>query len=167
MQKTANTYVLFDVSDATYAVRSDIVQHIEIVERITPVPNAARFVEGVVFSRGQVIPAISLRARFGCEPKSHDLRSRLLVLQSRGGPIGLIADSAREFVTIEDAAIQAAHEAITNLSGQYLVGIATFNNRIVLVLDLPALLERGDDGQGSAPPTHHRAKPPRAASVSP
>ena len=53
----------------------------EMVEHVTPVPNAPAFVEGVVFSRGQVVPVINLRVRFGFERAALDLRTRLLVVQ--------------------------------------------------------------------------------------
>ena len=55
-----------------------------MVENVTGVPNAAHFVDGVVFSRGQVVPALNLRARFGFERADYDLRTRLLVVQHGG-----------------------------------------------------------------------------------
>ena len=64
-QLNADSYVLFELAGTTYAVASGDVRQLEMVEHITPVPNAAAAVEGVVFSRGQVIPAINLRTRFG------------------------------------------------------------------------------------------------------
>ena len=57
-------------------------------------PNAAPFVDGVVFSRGQVVPALNLRARFGFERAAPDLRTRLLVVQSEGRSVGLVVDAA-------------------------------------------------------------------------
>ena len=54
-----------------------------MVEQVTPVPNAPPFVDGVVFSRGQVVPAVNLRARFGFERVADDLRTRLLVVRRR------------------------------------------------------------------------------------
>jgi purine-binding chemotaxis protein CheW len=42
-------FVLFELAGTTYAVRSQVVQQMEMVEHITPVPNAPIFVEGVVF----------------------------------------------------------------------------------------------------------------------
>ena len=44
-------------------------------------PNAAPFVDGVVFSRGQVVPAVNLRARFGFERAPYDVRTRLIVVK--------------------------------------------------------------------------------------
>ena len=56
----------------------------EMIEDVTRVPNAPPFVDGVVFSRGQVVPVVNLRARFGFERAAFDLRSRLIVVQSGG-----------------------------------------------------------------------------------
>ena len=69
-------------------------------------PNAAHFVDGVVFSRGQVVPALNLRARFGFEKAPYDLSTRLLVVHAAGRSVGLIVDAAREFVSIDPASIQ-------------------------------------------------------------
>jgi purine-binding chemotaxis protein CheW len=86
----------------------------EMVEEITPVPNATASVEGVVFSRGQVVPVVNLRARFGFERIPPDLRSRLLIVQSNGRTVGLMVDSAREFARIAPETIRppqdCAHE---------------------------------------------------------
>jgi chemotaxis signal transduction protein len=135
------TYVLFNVAGTTYALPSGQVRHMEMVEQVTPVPNAPPFVEGVVFSRGQVVPVVNLRVRFGFERVARDLRARLLVVESSGRTIGLLADQAREFVTIPDAAIQPPSDAIGGLSGNYIEGIATLGDRIVLMLKLTHLID--------------------------
>ena len=135
------TYILFGVAGTTYAVRSHLVLHMEMVEHVTPVPNAPVFVEGVVFSRGEVVPVINLRARFGFERASVDLRTRLLVVQANGRRVGLMADEAREFLVIPDSAIRPPNEAIGGLSGNYLEGVATLGERIVLVLDIREVVE--------------------------
>jgi len=135
------TYILFLVAGTTYAVRSHEVLHMEMLEHVTPVPNAPACVEGVVFSRGQVVPVVNLRARFGFERLELDLRSRLLVVQSQGRQIGLLADEAREFITLDEAAIQPPNDAIGGLSGNYLEGVATIGNRIVLMLNIREVVE--------------------------
>lgn len=135
------TYILFTVAGTTYGARSHQVLHIEMIEHVTPVPNSPAFVEGVVFSRGQVVPVINLRARFGFERAPIDLRSRLLVVQSEGRRVGLMVDEAREFITIADAAIHPPNEAIGGLSGNYLAGVATLGERIVLVLNIREVVE--------------------------
>jgi purine-binding chemotaxis protein CheW len=140
----AEPFVLFELAGTTYGVRSRLVQQMEMIEHITPVPNAPPAVEGVVLARGQVIPALSLRARFGFEKIPYDLRARLVVVSSGGRTIGLIADTAREFVRIPAAAIEPPPEAITGLSGKYLEGIATIDGRMILVLDLDEVIDLGE-----------------------
>jgi purine-binding chemotaxis protein CheW len=115
-----------------------------IEDNITAVPNAPASVEGVVFSRGQVIPAINLRVRFGFEKTPHDLRARLIVASIENRLVGLIVDSAREFISIPEEAIEPPAEAITGLSGKYLEGIATVGERIILILDLNALVDAAE-----------------------
>jgi purine-binding chemotaxis protein CheW len=140
----AEPFVLFELAGTTYGVRSRFVQQMEMIEHITPVPNAPPAVEGVVLARGQVIPALSLRARFGFEKIPYDLRARLVVVSSGGRTIGLIADTAREFVRIPAGTIEPPPEAITGLSGKYLEGIATLGGRMILILNLEEVIDIGE-----------------------
>lgn len=137
---SSEPYILFELANTTYGVRSDGVQQVEMIEQITPVPNAPTFVDGVIFSRGQVIPALNLRGRFGFERVPYDLRTRLVVVKTSGRTVGLIVDSAREFISIPLNAIRPPHETITGLSGRYLEGIATIGDRIILILNLDEVL---------------------------
>ena len=140
-QSASEPFLLFELAGTTYAVRSQSAQHVELVEGITPVPNAPPAVEGVIFSRGQVIPAVNLRVRFGLEKKAHDLRTRLIVVNARGRVIGLIVDSAREFISIPSSVIQPPNEAISGLKGKYLEAIATMGDRIILILNLDEVID--------------------------
>jgi purine-binding chemotaxis protein CheW len=129
-------FVLFELAGTTYAVRSQVVQQMEMVDHITPVPNAPSFVEGVVFSRGKVVPALNLRRRFGMEAVTHDLRTRLIVISASGRTVGLLVDTAREFLGIPAEAIKPAPETLTGLSGKYLESIATLGERLILILNV-------------------------------
>lgn len=134
------TFILFAVAGTTYAVRSRDVTHVEMLEQVTGVPNAAAFVDGVVFSRGQVVPALNLRARFGFERAAYDVATRLVVVQHAGRNVGLVVDGAREFVSFDPALIQPPGPALGGLSGAYLEGIANVGGRLILVLDLAEVL---------------------------
>lgn len=137
----ADTYILFNVAGTTYALRSHQVLHMEMVEHVTSVPNAPGFVEGVVFSRGHVVPVLNLRVRFGFDRAPRDLRTRLLVIQHEGRRVGLMADEAREFVSIAASSIHPPNEGIGGLSGNYLAGVAALGERIVLILDNREVVE--------------------------
>ena len=91
--------------------------------------------------RGQVIPAMNLRTRFGFERIQRDLRSRLVVINTGSRVVGLIVDTAREFIRIAADAIEPPPEALTGLSGRYLEGIASIGERMILILNLDAVLD--------------------------
>ena len=134
------SYVLCELAGTTYALRSDDIEQLEMIGQLTPVPNAPTFVDGVVSVRGRVIPAISLRARFGFPRQSHDLRSRLVVVRSESRSVGLVVDSAREFAASPAGSIQPVPDGIADTSSRYLKGLAHLGERLVLILDVPELL---------------------------
>jgi purine-binding chemotaxis protein CheW len=137
---TADNYILFTVADTSYGLPSQDVAHVEMVEQITKVPNSPAFVDGVVFSRGQVVPAINMRARFGFERAPITVSTRLLVVQSKGRSVGLLVDACREFLTVPQAAIHPPGDALSGLSAQYVDGVATINDRLIVLLGLERLL---------------------------
>lgn len=139
-----NHYILFTVAGTAYALPSHQVAHVEMVEQITRVPNASPFVDGVVFSRGQVVPAVNMRARFGFERVAQDLRTRLLVVQTEGRSVGLLVDACREFLTIQPDAIQPPGEGLSGGGARYIRGIATLQDRMIVILDLQGLLSAAD-----------------------
>jgi purine-binding chemotaxis protein CheW len=146
-----DSYILCELAGTTYALRSDDIEQLEMVGQLTPVPNAPAFVDGVASVRGRVIPAISLRARFGFERRPHDIRSRLIVVRAEHRSVGLIVDTAREFAAIPDSAIQPAPEGIVELSTRYLRGVAHLGERVVLILDVAELLRITDALAAPAP----------------
>ena len=133
----SETFILFTIADTTYALRSREVAHVEMIETITPVPNAAAFVDGVVFSRGSVVAAMN----FAC---GSDSTARHTICAPgcwsccpAAGASGLIVDAAREFLSFDEAAI---HPAGIGLSGRYLEGVVNIGNRLILVLNLAEVL---------------------------
>ena len=147
----SDSYVLFELAGATYALPSRQIQQLDMVSTPTPVPNAPPFVDGVVSVRGQVIPAVSLRARFGFPRVAHDVRSRLVIVRAHGRTVGLIVDSAREFANIAPDDIKPLPEGIGGTSGRYLLGIAQKGERLLLIVDVRELLETGDQPTDSVP----------------
>jgi purine-binding chemotaxis protein CheW len=139
-----DNYIVFSVADTAYALASQQVAHVEMVEHITPVPNATSVIDGVVFSRGEIVPALNLRARFGFPRIANDVRTRLLVVRHDGRTAGLLVDAAREFMAIASSEIHPPNDGLRGMSGRYLRGIATIDGRMVLILDLAEVLNLGE-----------------------
>lgn len=144
MSSTTNqtdSYILFQLGENHFALPSFVVKQLDMVESITSIPGAPAYVEGIVFSRGMVIPVVNLRLRLGMEYRQPDMRSRMIIIHSRNRHVGLIVDSARDFVHLPAHSILPPPENVAGLSGNYLLGIAHLNERLVLVLNADALID--------------------------
>ncbi len=139
--KHSESFVLFELAGNTCGVRSQAVRSVEMVEHVTAVPNALPFVEGVTFTRGQVIPSLNLRVRFGFPRIPVDPRARTLVVRSKDRTAGMLVDSAREYISIPADAIQPPGEAVAEFSVRYVEGVATVGNRRILILNLEEVIE--------------------------
>lgn len=146
----ADSYVLCELAGATYAIRSDDIEHLEMVGHVTPVPNAPPFVDGVTSVRGRVVPVINLRAKFGFERHEANLRTRLIVVRSSGRSVGLLVDTAREFANISESSVQPPPDGLADLSTRYLRGMAHLGERLVLVLDIQELIRVTDNDDFTA-----------------
>jgi len=140
----SDQYILFTVAGTTYALPSHQIAHVDLVETVTRVPNAPPFVDGVVFSRGQIVPAINVRARFGFERAPFDVRTRFLVTNAGGRAVGLLVDSCREFLKIASGAIHPPADALGGSSDSSISGIATVGDRVIVIVDLDRLLASND-----------------------
>lgn len=147
----SHPYVIFELAGSTYGVPSDGVQHVEMLEHITRVPDTAPAVDGVVFSRGHVVPALNLRARFGLPREAPSLRSRLIFVKVEQRTVALVVDAAREFRVIPRESIRPIEQTLHGIEGNYVAGVATVKDRLVLLLDVPALLRLDDLDVGVAP----------------
>lgn len=138
------TYIIFELSGSAYGLRSQDVLHIEMLDHITSVPNTAPAIDGVVFSRGQVIPALNLRVRFGFPRAEATPHARLIFICVHQRTVALIVDAAREFRTIRADTIRPMEETLLGISGNYVRGVATVADRLVLLLDVVAVLNLDD-----------------------
>lgn len=141
---SSESYIFFELAGALYGIRSDEVQHVEMLEHVTPVPNTGPAVEGVVFSRGQVIPALNLRVRFGLPREPHTPRTRLIIARLHQRVVALVVDAAREFRAIPSDTIKPVEHTLHGIAGNYVRGVATVRDRLVLLLDLEAVLDRNE-----------------------
>lgn len=147
---SSHNYILFTVGGTAYALPSEDVAHVEMVEQVTRVPDAPPYVDGLVFSRGQVVPAINMRARFGFDRAPIDVSTRLLVVHSKGRSVGLLVDACREFLSLPPASIVPPGEGLSGLGAQYVDGVAHVGDRLVVVLGLERLLGSTEHAVGVA-----------------
>ena len=122
------------------------VKEIIRVPDITKVPNAPRYVVGACNLRGNVLPIIDGRTRFGLDKKENDENSRVLVIDVDGNATGVVVDKVLEVMRITSASIEQAPQIVKNTESDYLNGVVKLEsgNRLVMLLDIVSALRVGD-----------------------
>ncbi|HEY6040304.1 MAG TPA: chemotaxis protein CheW [Kofleriaceae bacterium] len=133
-------HVTFRVGSANYALPASQVLHLESYETATHVPGAPAYVAGLVQVRGRLVPVVDLRARFGLPAIEHALDRRVVVVQVGTRVAGLLVDSAREVVQIDEAAYQKPPEIIEEQASGFVNGVATAAQRLFLLVDVPRII---------------------------
>ena len=133
-------HVTFRVGNASYAIPAADVLHLETYETATHVPGAPAYVAGLVQVRGRLVPVVDLRARFGLAPAERTIDHRVVVVQSGTRVAGLLVDSAREVVQIDEAAFEKPPELVEQQSAGFIKSIATVAKRMFLLVDVPRIL---------------------------
>lgn len=143
-------FVVFEIGSSSYAIPSELVERLEILEKVTPVPNAPPGVEGIVSSRGEMIPVVSVRTRLGLEPAPIGVRTRLIVVRWKGRTLGLIVDSAREFIRLPKQSELPPPAALGGADRTFVEAVAQSGDRLILLMNLERLLGEKPGGDPDA-----------------
>lgn len=134
----------FRIGRETFGLPISIVREIVRVPEITSIPNAPDYIEGVINLRGRIIPVVDLRKRFGEVVINSDKRNRIIVVELESRNIGLIVNSASEVLKIPPSDIEAPHAVFQEGELNYITGVGKLRGRLVMLLDLGKILQRGD-----------------------
>jgi purine-binding chemotaxis protein CheW len=137
--------VTFMLGAEEYGVPISQIQEIDRLAKITKVPKAASFIEGITNLRGEVIPVLDTRKRFELEVKPPDDRTRIIIVDLGGVKTGLVVDSVREVLNLARKDIAPPPEAIgTAIDQQFISGIGKVDSgkRMIVLLDVERILNR-------------------------
>ncbi len=129
--------IVFALGDERYGV--DISQVKEIIRptKITRIPNAPEFIEGVVNLRGQITTIINLRTRFGKETKETDSETRIIVVEYENAVIGMIVDTVNEVKYLSSKNIDELPSIITSRNdSKFLTGVGKLDDGLLTLMDL-------------------------------
>jgi purine-binding chemotaxis protein CheW len=134
----------FRIGRETFGLPISIVREIVRVPEITCVPNAPDYIEGVINLRGRIIPVVDLRKRFGEKSFVATKKNRIVVVELETRAIGLIVNSASEVLRIPPSEIEEPHKVFQEGELNYITGVGKVNGRLVILLDLNRILQRGE-----------------------
>lgn len=134
----------FRIGRETFGLPIASVREIVRVPEITSVPNAPDYIEGVINLRGRIIPVVDLRKRFGDSRTEANKKNRIVVVELQNRAIGLLVHSASEVLRIPPSEIEAPQNVFQEGELSYITGVGKLKGRLVLLLDLSRILERGE-----------------------
>ena len=139
--------VSFRIGTEEYGVDIAQVQEIIRLVEITHVPRAPHFMEGVINLRGQLIPIIDLRTRFGMERIDATKSTRIIVTEIGSKRVGIVVDSVSEVLNIPLENIEEAPEMIAGVGTEYIQGVGKMNDRLIIMLDLTMVITTDEKQQ--------------------
>jgi purine-binding chemotaxis protein CheW len=133
-------HVAFKVGNAEYVVSADQVLHLETYTQATHIPGAPAFVAGLVQVRGKLVPVIDLRTRFGLAPGEHNLDSRVIVVRIGQRTAGLLVDSARDVLRLDESSFQPPPDLVEVQAAGFVKAVTTDASRLLLVVDVQRVI---------------------------
>jgi len=141
MKKDGETQlVVFTLKQEEFACHIADVREVLKMVRITPLPRSLDFVEGVINLRGEVIPVLDLRKRFGLPGAERTEQSRIIIVEVAARLVGLIVDSVSEVIRLPDKQIQDTPDQVAGSKTQLIVGVGKIADRLLIILNLQQIL---------------------------
>jgi purine-binding chemotaxis protein CheW len=149
-QKTSREEIqmlTFSIDNVSYGVNVHQVREVKNFEGVTPVPYAPDYVKGVTNLRGEVIPVIDLRKRFGMPARKGNDETGIMVIVQDKHPIGVMVDSVMEVLTLSKNNIESNSESLITDRSQAVIGVAKHDKDLIILLDLMKVVVK-NDGEG-------------------
>ena len=154
-------YLTFILEDETFAIDVSQVREILDLSRITKVPRTPDFVRGVINIRGNVVPVIDMRMKFGMEMAESTVHTRIIVMEitidEKTTILGAIADSVNDVLEIDPNDIEPPPEIGSRWRSEFIKGIGKHNNNFIMILDIGLVFSSdelamvGDTGKTVSP----------------
>jgi purine-binding chemotaxis protein CheW len=136
-------YMTFKLGNELFAINVARVREVLEVPQITRVPSAPAYMRGVVNVRGQAIPVVDLRLRFGLPPVADALTTRIIVLEleldGEATVLGGIADSVHEVIELEPDSINPPPRIAMRWRTEFIQGMGRRGDDFIIILDVNAV----------------------------
>ncbi|MGO9310926.1 MAG: chemotaxis protein CheW [Spirochaetia bacterium] len=133
-------FISFSVGEEEYGLELLRVKEVIRVREITWLPKAPSFVKGIINLRGDVIPIIDLRDKFGLEPSAQTAATRVIVVEVEGRLMGMVVDSASQVVRIPADQIDPPPPVLGGFSQEFITGVGKMEDKLVILLNVDAVL---------------------------
>ena len=147
-ESDSNQFLTFHLADQEYGVDILSVREIRGWSGATTLPNVPNYVRGVINLRGEVVPIIDLRERFGLESAEYGSATVVIVLNLGSAQhhqlqeFGIVVDAVAEVHTFDADTIKPAPNFETPIDESYILGLTTQQEQMIILLQPARLLNK-------------------------
>jgi len=141
-------FLTFLLAGEEYGVDILRVQEIKGWNAVTPIPNTPDYIRGVINLRGTIVPIVDLRRRFGLEPMAYGPMTVVIVLkvmrEDKSRVMGIVVDAVSDVYNVQDESLKPAPDFGSVVNVDFVQGLATVDETMVIILDIDHLLNSGE-----------------------
>ncbi len=136
----AKQYIVVNIGQEQYGIDIKYIDNIVRMQRITRVPKAQHYFKGVINLRGEIIPVMSIRLKFGLEPDEFDNATRIIIVKlDAQSAIGIIVDEVKEVVTLDESMISKVNTELDE-KNNYLSGVGKHGDSLISLLNIQGVI---------------------------
>lgn len=139
-------YLTFALGEEEYGVEILKVQEIRGYDSVTRLPDAPDYIKGVINLRGTIVPVIDMRLKFRLAHAEYNALTVMIVLNVAGRVVGMVVDSVSDVVQLEPEQVRTVPELGATIDRQFLTGIGTLDERMLILLDIERLMSSAEMG---------------------
>ena len=139
-------FLTFRLGAESYGIEILKVQEIRGYERPTTIANAPTFIKGVINLRGIIVPIIDMRIKFNLGTPTYDQFTVVIILNMASRVMGMVVDSVSDVITLTPEQVKPAPEIGAVLDTEYLIGLGTLDDRMLILVDIDKLMSSADMG---------------------
>lgn len=142
-------YLTFYLNEECYGVEISYITDIIQMQPIATLPDVSRYIKGIINLRGEIIPVMDVRLRFGKSEAEYTERTCIIVARTASLCVGLIVDGVSEVLFIADENISPLPK-INGASNRYIKSIGKAGQEVKLLLDFEEMVSDDLDAIGHA-----------------
>ena len=131
-------YIVFKIFGEEFGIELGKVFEIIKPQKAIPCPGTPDYIKGIFNLRNTVIPLMDLRKRLGVNPSPQ--KEKIIIVYLHDEKIGLLVDAIEEIMSIDEEQISPPPSLFKGLKSEYLLGVGTLNDRLIIILDLDVMM---------------------------
>jgi purine-binding chemotaxis protein CheW len=134
----------FTLGKEEYGIDILKVQEIRGYDAVTTIANSPEFIKGVINLRGIIVPIIDMRIKFSLGNVTYNELTVVIILNIAKRVVGMVVDGVSDVIALTADQIKPAPEFSASLDMQYITGVGTVDDRMIIVIDIEKLMTSRD-----------------------